>query len=182
IRNHIEAVIPGFDRYNERVRQPGGFYLPNGAREGRWNTANGKANFTVNRPSELKLEEGELLMMTVRSHDQYNTTIYGLHDRYRGIFNERRVVLMHPDDLQQHDLRPGDVVDLVGHYEGQERWARRFIAVPYDIPTRCIATYFPEANSLVPLNSIARTSHTPTSKSVIVRVQKTGESVPLKRG
>ena len=110
-------------------------------------------------------------MMTIRSHDQFNTTIYGLDDRYRGIYNGRRVVLMNAQDLKKQGLKTGDFVDLSSHFEGKKRSAPHFMVVEYDIPETCIATYFPEANPLVPINSYARKSHTPASKSVIVRVQ-----------
>ncbi|MCB0585357.1 MAG: FdhF/YdeP family oxidoreductase [Phaeodactylibacter sp.] len=175
IRDAIEAVVPGFEDYNRRVREPGGFYLPNGAREQQFNTPSGKAHFTVNPLPENGLAEEEYLMMTIRSHDQYNTTIYGLDDRYRGVYNERRVVLMNEEDMQADGLKKGDVVDLTGNYRGQERVARSFIVVPYDIPRRCVATYFPEANVLVPIDSVAKGSKTPASKRVVVRVRRRGE-------
>ncbi|MEO1410531.1 MAG: FdhF/YdeP family oxidoreductase [Bacteroidota bacterium] len=173
IREHIEAIIPGFEDYNRRVRQPDGFYLPNGARNRQWTTTNRKANFTVNEqlsPVREALAADELLMMTLRSHDQYNTTIYGLHDRYRGIYNERRVVLMNGRDMARLELKAGTVVDLTSTYDGELRREPRFIVVKYDIPRGCVATYFPEANSLVPIDSIADISRTPTSKSVRVRI------------
>lgn len=172
VRDAIEAVVPGFERYNERVREPGGFYLPNGARKGEFNTKSGKAHFTVNPIPKLDLQANEYLMMTIRSHDQYNTTIYGLNDRYRGIYNERRVVLMNVRDMQAAGLKQGDIVDLYGTYKGQERVARKFIVVPYEIPPQCVATYFPEANVLVPIDQYARGSKTPASKSVVIRMQK----------
>jgi anaerobic selenocysteine-containing dehydrogenase len=174
IRDAIEAVIPGFDNYNERVRQKGGFYLPNGAREGKFHTSDKKAQFTTNAVAEHKLEKGQYLMMTIRSHDQYNTTIYGLHDRYRGIHNERRVVLMNPADMEEANLQAQQVVNLRSHYNGEERVAHRFLIVPYDIPRQCIATYFPEANVLVPVKSRADLSKTPASKSVIVSIEAAG--------
>ncbi len=172
IRDAIEAVVPGFDDYNQRVREPGGFYLPNGAREQTFNTLSGKAHFTVNEVPQNDLKEGEYIMMTIRSHDQYNTTIYGLNDRYRGIYNERRVVLMNREDMVANDLKKGDVVDLVGHFKGEERVARKFIVVPYNIPSRCVATYFPEANVLVPIDSYAKGSKTPRSKWVAINIIK----------
>ena len=172
IRDVIEQVIPGFENYNERVRKPGGFYLPNGAREGKFNTPSGKAQFTVNAVPKWNLKEGEYIMMTIRSHDQYNTTIYGLDDRYRGIYNERRVVMMNAKDIKNAGLKSGDVVDLVGTYQGETRIAKQFIIVPYSIPSRCVATYFPEANVLVPINSYARKSKTPASKAVVVSIAK----------
>ena len=174
IRNAIEKTIPGFENYNERVRQKGGFYLPNGAREGDFKTTTGKANFSVNQVSDVQLAEGEYLMMTVRSHDQFNTTIYGLDDRYRGIYNGRRVVMMHPDDIEAAGVKEGDFVDLSSNYDGIERVAPKFFVVAYDIPRRCVGTYFPEANPLVPFDKYAKRSHTPISKSVVVRVSGHG--------
>ncbi|MDX1666182.1 MAG: molybdopterin dinucleotide binding domain-containing protein, partial [Saprospiraceae bacterium] len=170
IREAIEQVIPGFDDYNRRVRQPGGFYLPNGAREGKFDTPSGKAVFTRNRLSAHELEEEEYMMMTVRSHDQFNTTIYGLDDRYRGVYNERRVVFINPRDMEEAGLEDRQVVDLVSRFGGEERVAERFLLIPYDIPRRCVATYFPEANVLVPLDHMARKSKTPASKTVPVRI------------
>ena len=172
IRDAIEQVIPGFDNYNERVREPGGFYLPNGARKGTFNTKSGKAHFTINKMTQHNLQQGEYLMLTNRSHDQYNTTIYGLDDRYRGIYNERRVVLMNAADMKTAGLKAKDVVDLTSHFNGKMRTAKRFIVVPYDVAQGCVVTYFPEANVLVPLEQQAHTSKTPASKSVKIRVSK----------
>lgn len=171
IRDAIERTIPGFDDYNRRVREPGGFYLPNGSRIGKFNTATtGKAHFNIAPVPEHRLADGEYIMMTIRSHDQFNTTIYGLDDRYRGIYHERRVILMNPADIAREGLKDGDVVDITSHFDGVERVARKFIVVAYDIPERCTATYFPETNVLVPINSTAEKSNTPTSKWVVVRV------------
>lgn len=175
VRDHISRVIPGFENFNARVRKPGGFLLPNAARERRWDTATGKANFTVHAIPTGPLQTGEFLMMTIRSHDQYNTTIYGLDDRYRGIKNGRRVVFMNRDDMAESSFTANQLVDLRSHFEGTERVAPRFVVVPYDIPRRCIATYFPEANVLVPLGSVAEKSNTPASKSVVVRVNARAE-------
>jgi len=172
IRDAIEKVIPGFEQYNQRVRQPGGFYLPNSAREGRFNTSSGKAHFTVNHVPPNKQQPGTFLMMTVRSHDQYNTTIYGMDDRYRGIYNERRVVLMNEEDMAEQELATESVVDLISHFNGKERVAERFLVVPYAIPKGCVATYFPEANVLVPIDQVARKSKTPASKSVVIKIRK----------
>ena len=173
IRDAIEATIPGFENFNERVRIPGGFYLPNNARENDFSvTYTGKANFTINELSDIVLEKEQYLMMTIRTHDQYNTTIYGLDDRYRGILNERRVVFMNQDDMNEAGLKHRDLVDLVSHFEGQERRAEKFIVIPYSIPRQCTATYFPETNVLVPLQSKARISNTPTSKTVVITVHK----------
>jgi molybdopterin-dependent oxidoreductase alpha subunit len=172
IRDSIEECIPGFENYNQGVRQPAGFYLPNGARNNSYNTTNGKANFSISKSEAIVLDEGELLMMTIRSHDQFNTTIYGLNDRYRGIFNERRVILMHPKDIERRHLKERDLVDLYNFYNNTERIAQKFIVLPYNIPEKCCATYFPEANVLVPLNSTADKSNTPTSKSVVIKLKK----------
>ena len=173
IRNKIEAVIPGFNNYNERVRNKGGFYLPNNARNNNFApTHTGKANFTLNEASDLELKENEFIMMTVRTHDQYNTTIYGLDDRYRGVLNERRVVFMNQDDMNAQGLKKMDVVNLISHFEGEQRVAKRFLVIPYSIPRQCTATYFPEANVLVPIRSTARKSNTPASKTVIITIEK----------
>ncbi len=171
IRDLIEKVIPGFEDYNRRVRQPGGFYLPNGAREGRFDTAVGKARFTINPLPEWRLQPGEFLLMTIRSHDQFNTTIYGLDDRYRGIRNGRRILFMHPDDIRRAGLSDGRLVNLTSHYDGLTRRAEAFRIVAYDIPRGCLATYFPEANPLVPFDRFAEKSQTPISKSVVVRIE-----------
>jgi molybdopterin-dependent oxidoreductase alpha subunit len=170
IRDLIARVVPGFEQYNERVRKPGGFYLPNQPRQGHFPTKSGKARFTVHPLPEDHLEPDQLVMTTIRSHDQFNTTIYGLDDRYRGIHNERRVVFMNADDIRVLGLAAGQTVDLTSYFHGQTRVARHFLVVPYDIPRRCAATYFPEANVLVSLDSVAETSNTPTSKYVIIRV------------
>jgi anaerobic selenocysteine-containing dehydrogenase len=122
------------------------------------------------------LKPDEFMMMTMRSHDQYNTTIYGLDDRYRGIYNERRVVLLNREDMQEFGLAAGQVVDLISHFQGQQREAKRFIVVEYSIPRRSAATYFPEANVLVPVGSVAEKSNTPTSKSVVITVRPSQDS------
>ncbi|PCJ64817.1 MAG: hypothetical protein COA58_11110 [Bacteroidetes bacterium] len=171
IRDAIESTIPGFDQYNERVRKPGGFYLPNGARERKFNTDSGKANFTINSVPKHTIAEGEYIMMTIRSHDQYNTTIYGLDDRYRGIYNERRIVMMNQEDIDERGWKTSHEVDLFSEFTGIKREARKFLIVPYPIPRGNIATYFPEANPLVPIDSYAARSHTPTSKLVKVTIE-----------
>ena len=173
IRNEIEAVIPGFENYNERVRVGKGFYLPNNARENDFKPTNtGKANFSINSPSEIKLEENQFILMTIRTHDQYNTTIYGLNDRYRGVLNERRVIFMNPKDMEKLHLEKLDLVDLTSHFNGEVREAKGFLAIPYSIPEQCTATYFPEANVLVPIKSTADISNTPNSKSTIITIKK----------
>lgn len=170
IRADIERAIPGFEQYNHRIRKPGGFYLPNAVRERTFRTPGQKANFTVSPITVHPLKENEYLMMTIRSHDQFNTTIYGLNDRYRGIHQERRVIFMNEKDVARERLKAGDVVDLHNHFGGVHRQARKFVVVPYAIPEKCTATYFPETNVLVPINSTADKSNTPTSKTVIITI------------
>jgi molybdopterin-dependent oxidoreductase alpha subunit len=170
IRDDIERTIPGFTDYNKRVREPGGFYLPNSKRERKFNTPTSKAHFNISQVSYPVLKDDELLMMTIRSHDQFNTTIYGLNDRYRGIYNERRVVLMNQKDMNRLSLKDRDIVNLFNFSDGKQRVARNFIVVAYPIPERCCATYFPETNVLVPLSSVADKSNTPCSKQVAVEI------------
>jgi molybdopterin-dependent oxidoreductase alpha subunit len=170
IRDLIAEAIPGFERFNERIAD--GFTLPHPPRDARtFKTTTGKARMTVNELHVLDVPEGALLLQTIRSHDQYNTTIYGLNDRYRGIHAGRRVVLVNPDDLPELAIADGDVVDLVGIADdGIERRADRFRVVAYPSARGCAAAYFPEANALVPLDSQADESGTPTSKSVFIRL------------
>ncbi|HKP76340.1 MAG TPA: FdhF/YdeP family oxidoreductase [Longimicrobiaceae bacterium] len=171
VRDLIEKTIPGFEDYNRRVREPGGFVLRNTAAHREWKTQSGLAQFTVVPTPDIHLPDGQLRLFTIRSHDQYNTTIYGLDDRYRGIKGARRVVLMHAADLAERGIRPGDEVDIRSHYtDGVERLAPRFRAVAYDVPRGCCAAYFPEANVLVPLGKTARLSNQPSSKLVPVTI------------
>ena len=173
IRKHIERVVPGFHAFEERVAAPGGFTLPNGPRDSRtFLTATGLARFTVNPPSAVEVPEGHLLLQTVRSHDQFNTTVYGLDDRYRGIKGGRRVVFVNTEDLRDRGLRDGDLVDIVSVWTDGERRAPGFRAVEYPTPYGCAAAYFPEANVLVPLDSTAEGSNTPTSKSIVIRLER----------
>lgn len=172
IRDHIEACIDGFDKYNERVRQPAGFYLPNGPRERRFTTPSGKAHLTVNPMPNRQVKVGHFIMMTIRSHDQYNTTIYGLDDRYRGVQNERRVVFMHKEDMKEAGFENKEIVNLISHYKGEKRQADNFKIVEYDITKGCIGTYFPETNALVPLKSYDAKVKIPSSKFVEVEVVK----------
>ncbi|MFV9551246.1 FdhF/YdeP family oxidoreductase [Algibacter sp. PT7-4] len=170
VRDDIAEVVDGFKDYNKKLKQPAGFYLPNGARERIFKTKTGKANFSINKLPEWKLKTDELIMMTIRSHDQFNTTIYGLNDRYRGVFNERRIVFMNHDDMKQRHLKEHQIVNLKSDYNGVIREAHNFKVVAYNIPQNCCATYFPEANVLVPLSSFAHTAKTPASKSVKVTI------------
>jgi molybdopterin-dependent oxidoreductase alpha subunit len=180
IRDAIARVVPGCEDYTARVSQPGGFVMRNAAREREFNTASGKARFTVQELPARELRPGQLLMMTIRSHDQYNTTVYGVDDRYRGIFGGRRVVLMNPDDVRDRRLEPGDDVDVTSQFDvggrSERRVARRFRVVEYRIPRGCCAMYFPEANVLVPLDAVARESNTPASKSIAVTVTPAAKS------
>jgi molybdopterin-dependent oxidoreductase alpha subunit len=168
IRDLIAKTIPGFEDFNDRVREPGGFHLRNAARERRFNTESGKAKFTINHAPDLTLPDGSYRMMTVRTHDQYNTTVYGHDDRYRGIRGGRRVILMNEVDMREAGFSAGTKVDITNEFGGKHRIAPRFTVVPYPIPRRCVATYFPEANVLVPLNNYADGSYTPASKDVTV--------------
>jgi molybdopterin-dependent oxidoreductase alpha subunit len=171
IRERIERVVPGFEKFNLRIHQPGGFYLPNGVKERRWDTRSGKARFTVNPLKPLKVEADQLVLQTFRSHDQFNTTIYGNNDRYRGIANERRVIFLNREDMRERGLEPKQPVDITSHFNGETRTAELFLAIPYDTPKGCAAAYYPEANVLVPIKARAHISQTPTSKSIIVTVQ-----------
>jgi molybdopterin-dependent oxidoreductase alpha subunit len=175
IRDAIELVVPGFHDYNCRVLEPGGFYLPNAARERVFNTKSGKAHFTLHELPRHDLGPDQFLMMTIRSHDQFNTSVYTLNDRYRGISDGRHVVFLNEADIAAAGLKVRQVVDLVSHFEGEERIARGFAIVPYDIPRRCAATYFPEANVLVPVRSVAEKSNTPASKSVVISIRPVTE-------
>ena len=171
IREHIEHVVPGFEQYNQRVRDAGGFYLPNGPREGKFSTPSGKAHFSVHPIPKHDLEPGELLLMTIRSHDQFNTTIYGENDRYRGISNGRRVVFINAEDIAERGLQGGDTVDLISRFGREMRTAERFKLIPYDIPRGCAAAYYPETNVLVPLHSVAERSNQPAFKSIPIRIE-----------
>ena len=174
VRDLIEQFIPGFEQYNKRVREPGGFYLPNAPRDGKFGTGlfGNKMPFSICRLPQLKMESDDFMMASVRSHDQFNTTIYGLNDRYRGIHGERRIIFMNEKDMQKAGLKAGEKVDLFNYYDGVERSARLFIVVPYAIPERCTVTYYPETNVLVPINSVAEKSNTPTSKLVLIKIKR----------
>ncbi len=175
IRDSISRVVDGCENYNERVRKAGGFYLKNPPREGKFPTESGKAQFKSEPLEKIVLAEGQLLLTTIRSHNQFNTTIYDLDDRYRGIHGERRVVFLNPEDIKNRNLKTGQVVNLTSHFDDKERHVYQFIVVPYPIPKGCAAAYFPEANPLVPLGSVAEKSQTPTSKSLVVSIQPTPE-------
>ena len=172
IRDHVSRVVPGFEDFNQKLRQPGGFYLPNGPRERKFTTKDGKAHFTATELEKYEVGPDELILMTVRSHDQFNTTIYDYNDRYRGIHGERRVLFMNPEDAKARGLKAKDLIDITSHFEGEQRMVEKFLVVPYDIPKGNVSAYFPEANPLVPIASVAKVSNTPTSKYVRVTVAK----------
>lgn len=169
IRAAIEKVVPGFERYNERIREHG-FYLPNGPREGRFPTPSGKALFTLCTVPKEDKRPDELFMMTIRSHDQFNTVVYGYADRYRGIKDSRRVVFVSPNDLKRLGLQGGQSVDVISTYDGVERKVEAFTLVSYPLPDDCCAAYFPEANPLIPASHRDLKSGCPASKKVAVRL------------
>jgi len=168
IRDLIEKSIPGFERYNERVRKRSGFSLPNPPRDSlTFSTSSGKAHFSSNPLPDLLIEDDQYVMMTLRSHDQYNTTIYGLEDRYRGIKGNRRVILMNAEDMAERGWKTRQVVDVTSHFQESTITSERWTIIAYPIPRGNLASYFPEANVLVPLESTADISNTPTSKWIV---------------
>jgi molybdopterin-dependent oxidoreductase alpha subunit len=181
IRDAIAAVVPGCADYNRKVRAPDGFQLPHPPRDAReFPTRTGKANFATNPLEWVPVPAGRLVLQTLRSHDQYNTTIYGLDDRYRGVKGGRRVVFVNPADIESLGLKPGDRVDLVSEFahadEGvQERRAKDFVVVAYSTPVGNAAAYYPETNPLVPLDHTAAKSNTPVSKAVVIRLEASGQ-------
>jgi molybdopterin-dependent oxidoreductase alpha subunit len=188
IRDAMARVLEGFEDYNERIQRPGGFHLRVASRERDWQTATGKANFIVHAVQQdtpiarARAIHGERLMtlMTTRSHDQYNTTVYALDDRYRGVFGMRRVVFIHPADIAMLGFEDGDWVDLKTVWDdGIERRADHFRLVAYDIPRGCIGAYYPETNPLVPLSSVGDICNTPTSKSIPVLLHRSSEPSEL---
>ena len=172
IRDAIAHVVPGFEDFNRRVREGGGFRLPSGVQRREFATPSGKASFTTLPLPRMELASDEFLMMTIRSHDQFNTTIYGFDDRHRGISGNRRVVLLHPDDIAAEGVKAGDLVDLESRFGPERRVLRGFAVVAYDVPRRCAATYYPEANALVPIGSVADGCNTPTYKSVRIVIRR----------
>jgi molybdopterin-dependent oxidoreductase alpha subunit len=184
IRDHIARVVPGCADYNRRVREPDGFTLPHPPRDSRrFPTSTGRANLTVNHLEVLRVPAGRLLLQTLRSHDQYNTTIYGMDDRYRGVHDGRRVVFVNPGDLATLGITDGSRVDMVSEWPEDptgtvERRVKDFRVIGYPTAPGCAATYFPEANPLVPLDSVAQHSNTPTSKSIVVRLEPASNHIP----
>jgi molybdopterin-dependent oxidoreductase alpha subunit len=180
IRDRISRVVPGCENYNSRVREDGGFVMAHGPRDSRtFPTASGKANFNIATVEPIALPKGRLILQTLRSHDQYNTTIYGMNDRYRGIKKGRQVIFINPDDISDLGLADGDHVNIYSEWKGQpDRELRDWRVVSYPTARGCAAAYFPEANVLIPLQSVARESNTPVSKAIIVRLEATGENTP----
>ena len=171
IRDIMEKSLNGFEDYNTRVRQTNGFLLPNPPRDNcEFATESGKAVFTTHPLPNVHVDNDHFVLMTIRSHDQYNTTIYGLHDRYRGVHGNRRIVFMNALDMSERGLKTRDVVDMTSHFNTTKRTSLNWIVVPYEIPRGNLAAYFPEANELVPLDSTADISNTPTSKWIEVSI------------
>jgi molybdopterin-dependent oxidoreductase alpha subunit len=176
IRDLIAQVIPGCEDYNEKVRQKYGFYLPNKPREGDFSaTSSGKANFTVVDLPQHDIQPGQLVVTTVRSHDQFNTTIYAWNDVYRGIHNGRRILMMNPDDMAERGLKAGDIINITSHFKGQKRLGKRFVAIPYRLSRGDCAGYFPELNVLLPISSVADKSHQPAAKHIVITVERSDE-------
>jgi anaerobic selenocysteine-containing dehydrogenase len=175
IRDRIARVIPGFEDYNRRAAHPGGFHLPNPVNDRVYNTPSGKAQFTANAFTMITPPPGHLVLQSLRSHDQWNTIPYAMNDRYRGIHNARRVVLVSPADIAELGFADGDLVDIVSLWtDGIQRRAPGFRLVGYPAARGSAAAYYPETNVLVPLDSVAEISNTPASKGVIVRFEKVG--------
>ena len=170
IRDHIARVLPGFEDFNKRLKTKNGFVLPNPPRDTRsFATDIGLARFTVSPLEYLTPPAGHLILQTMRSHDQYNTTFYGLDDRYRGISGGRRVILINKDDAIDMGFADGDMVDVISTFQGSERRADKFRLVAYPTPRGCAAAYFPEANALMHRELVARESNTPGYKAMAVR-------------
>ena len=177
VRDAIAKVIPGCDDYNRRVRLEGGFYLPNGPRHRQFPTADGKAHFVVNAIPEVRPgwtpPADHLILTSVRSHDQFNTTIYGLNDRYRGIYRDRRVIMMSDEDLAARGIAPQQTVVITGHApDGIARQLRDYTAVVYPVPKGCAVMYYPEANALIPIDATDEKSNCPSFKNTVITVEK----------
>src|ERR1700719_92896 len=184
IRDAISRVIPGFDRFNERIAKEKFFYLPNAAKQRIFKTSSGKAKLSVCPIPKHDLKPDEFLLTTIRSHDQFNSTIYGLNDRYRGVFDGRRVLFLNPVDMEARNLQAGQIVDIYSHFEGEIRKAPRFAIVPYAIARRSAAAYYPETNVLVPVRSVAAKSNTPAFKCIRITLTPSdhGETLHFREG
>jgi anaerobic selenocysteine-containing dehydrogenase len=172
-------VIPGFENFNARLASEKFFYLPNAAKHRIFKTSSGKAKLTVCPIPKHDLQPDEFLLTTIRSHDQFNSTVYGLNDRYRGVFDGRRVLFLNPVDMQARNLKAGQVVDIYSHFEGEVRKAPNFAIVPYAIARRSAAAYYPETNVLVPIRSVAAKSNQPASKCVRITLTPVGPTETL---
>lgn len=172
IRDKIADVIPGFENFNETVKRPGGFFLPNPARDGRFVKNSGKAKFSITQTANKQVGEDRFILMTMRSHDQFNTTIYGFDDRYRGISGEREVVLMNVQDMEAYGFEEKQEVNITSYFEGKERYLNGFKVIGYPITKGCVAVYFPEGNVLVALDNKTNESQCPASKFIEVSIQK----------
>jgi anaerobic selenocysteine-containing dehydrogenase len=179
IRDAISRVIPGFENFNARLASEGFFYLPNAAKQRIFKTKSGKAVMSVCPIPKHDLKPGELLLTTIRTHDQFNSTIYGLNDRYRGVFDGRRALLLNPLDMQVMNLKAGQVVDIYSHFEGEVRMAPRFAIVPYEIARRSAAAYYPETNVLIPIRSVAAKSNQPAAKCIRITLTPSDSCEPL---
>jgi molybdopterin-dependent oxidoreductase alpha subunit len=166
IRDAISRVIPGFENFNARLADEKFFYLPNAAKQRIFKTKSGKAKLSVCPIPKHDLKPDELLLTTIRSHDQFNSTIYGLNDRYRGVFDGRRALFLNPLDMQAMHLQAGQIVDIYSHFEGEVRKAPNFAIVPYAIARRSAAAYYPETNVLIPIRSVAAKSNQPAAKCI----------------
>jgi len=166
IRDAISRVIPGFENFNSRLASEKFFYLPNAAKHRIFKTQSGKAKLTVCPIPKHDLKPHELLLTTIRSHDQFNSTIYGLNDRYRGVFDGRRALFLNALDMEAMNLKAGQIVDICSHFEGEVRKAFRFAIVPYTIARRSAAAYYPETNVLIPIRSVAAKSNQPAAKCI----------------
>ncbi|WP_238527955.1 molybdopterin dinucleotide binding domain-containing protein [Aquimarina agarivorans] len=170
VRSKISEVIPGFENFNERVQRAGGFFLPNPARDGRFVDNSERAKFSVTLPANKQVKEGRFILMTMRSHDQFNTTIYGFDDRYRGISGDREVILMHQEDILKNGFISEQKVNITSYFDGKERYLNGFKIVPYPITKGCVAVYFPEGNVLIALDNRTNESKCPASKFVEVSI------------
>jgi anaerobic selenocysteine-containing dehydrogenase len=179
IRDAISRVIPGFENFNARLTKEKFFYLPNGVKHRIFKTSSGKAKLSVCPIPKHDLKPDEFLLTTIRSHDQFNSTIYGLNDRYRGVFGGRRVLFLNPLDIEARNLQPGQIVDIYSHFEGEVRKAPRFAIVPYAIARRSAAAYYPETNVLISVCSVAAKSNQPAAKSIRITLTPSDQNEAL---
>ena len=175
IRERLERVVPDFQGFRDRVGRNEVFHLPNAPHERRFETEDGCVHFHVNDLPDLTLPAGHYRLMTIRAHDQFNTTIYGLDDRYRGVYNGRRVLFMNHDDAAAAGFQAGEFVDVTSHFPDRPRHARHFMITPYDLPRGCVACYYPEGNVLMSIEATAKGSNCPTYKSAIVTLSPSSD-------